>query len=496
MGVVGVGWDLSHRMIRVSNDSGGGAWQSDLLHGAETSIEAGDRVANVSYSGCDSSSNLTTATYIKSIGGLLVWSAGNDGRWLSMNDRDADDMIVVGATDSGDNHVSWSAYGPFVDLVAPGEYVYTCDADHNSDYASVSGTSFSAPLTAGLCALVFSADPSQTPDQVETVLKTSCDDLGSGGVDNTYGYGRIDTYGAMNMVGAADPLADFTANPRSGYEDLSVDFTDLSSGTGISAWDWDFGDTGSSSSANPTHVYVSPGTYTVSLSVTGTNGNDTMTKDDYIVVTENPLDDFIGSPTSGFEDLQVSFTDLSVGTGFTNWLWDFGDTGTSTQRHPVYVYVDPGTYTVSLSVTSSGGTDTETKPNYITVMDAADAGFVYYNGTDFNPFIFTSNNLPVLGTNWVTQIDGGAIGASGLTFAVAYAAPFAFMTGIGELLVDVSSPWMLTHISGGGAGISTHTILLPNDPGLAGIHAYTQGLCNNVGGVAVLTNAIDATLGY
>ena len=162
----------------------------------------------------------------------------------------------------------------------------------------------------------------------------------------------------------------------------------------------------------------------------------------------------------------------------------------------MYVYVDPGTYTVSLSVTSSGGTDTETKPNYITVMDAADAGFVYYNGTDFNPFIFTSNNLPVLGTNWVTQIDGGAIGASGLTFAVAYAAPFAFMTGIGELLVDVSSPWMLTHISGGGAGISTHTILLPNDPGLAGIHAYTQGLCNNVGGVAVLTNAIDATLGY
>jgi len=123
------------------------------------------------------------------------------------------------------------------------------------------------------------------------------------------------------------------------------------------------------------------------------------------------------------------------------------------------------------------------------------ADFSYYNGTDFNPFIFTSTNYPVLGTNWITEIDGGSVGATGLTFAVAYSAPFAFMTGIGELLVDVSSTWMMTHIAGGGSGISSHSILLPNDPVLAGVHAYTQGLLNNVGGSAMLTNAIDATLG-
>ncbi len=210
----------------------------------------------------------------------------------------------------------------------------------------------------------------------------------------------------------------------------------------------------------------------------------------------DPVADFFGTPTSGDEDLLVTFTDISTGTGLSSWYWDFGDTGSSATQHPTHLYVDPGTYTVSLSVTGTNGTDTETKPNYIVVNDMPDAGFSYYNGTGFNPFIFTSTNLPVLGTNWVTQIDGGSVGASGLTFAVAYSAPFAFMTGIGELLIDVSSAWMLTHISGGGAGISTHTVLLPNDPVLAGIHAYTQGLLNNVGGVAMLTNAIDATLGY
>ncbi len=210
----------------------------------------------------------------------------------------------------------------------------------------------------------------------------------------------------------------------------------------------------------------------------------------------DPSADFFGVPTVGDEDLLVTFTNTSTGTGLYAWDWDFGDTGSSALQHPTHLYVDPGTYTVSMSVTGTNGNDSETKVNYITVNDVPDAGFSYYNGSGFNPFIFTSNNLPVLGTNWITQIDGGSVGATGLTFAVAYSAPFAFMTGIGELLVDVSSTWMMTHISGGGAGISYHTILLPNDPALAGIHAYTQGLLNNVGGVAMLTNAIDAELGY
>lgn len=102
-GGVGVGWNLSHRMLRVSNNPEGTAAMSDLTHAARTAIEAGDKVASVSYSGVDSSWSIkTTATYIKSIGGLLIWSAGNDGRKLTINDRDADNLIVVGATNSKD----------------------------------------------------------------------------------------------------------------------------------------------------------------------------------------------------------------------------------------------------------------------------------------------------------------------------------------------------------------------------------------------------------
>lgn len=223
VGISGVGWNLRHRMLRVSNQSTGSSSLSVLQHAARTSIEAGDRVASVSYSGPDSSSNLTTATYIKSIGGLLVWAAGNDNRNLTLGNRDNDDIIVVGATDQNDAKASFSAYGQYVDLVAPGVSVYTTTSSSNSAYTAVSGTSFACPLTAGLAGLIWSANPNLTPNQVESILKQSCKDLGTAGVDNTFGHGRINVYNAMVLAGGGG-ITDCNGN---GIDDA----TDISNGT-------------------------------------------------------------------------------------------------------------------------------------------------------------------------------------------------------------------------------------------------------------------------
>lgn len=204
-GVSGVGWDLSHRMLRVSN-SGGGSSLDVLQHAARTAVENGDRVASVSYSGVDNGSNLTTATYIKSIGGLMVWAAGNEGRNLTLSNRDDDDLLVIGATDNNDNKAGFSNYGPMVDFMAPGVDVYTTNASSDTAYGATSGTSFSCPLTAGLAALTWSRNPSLDPDTVEQVLKISCDDLGTQGVDNNYGYGRIDVFTTLTNGGGGDPV--------------------------------------------------------------------------------------------------------------------------------------------------------------------------------------------------------------------------------------------------------------------------------------------------
>lgn len=108
-------------------------------------------------------------------------------------------------------------------------------------------------------------------------------------------------------------LADFTSNIRSGYAPLTVHFTDLSTGD-ISEWLWDFGDGATDTAQNPSHIYNTPGYYTVSLQVTGTNGSDTMTKTDYIKVYQpivTPVITMI-SPNSGPVGTQVTI----YGSGF------------------------------------------------------------------------------------------------------------------------------------------------------------------------------------
>jgi len=84
--------------------------------------------------------------------------------------------------------------------------------------------------------------------------------------------------------------ADFTATPLSGPAPLDVRFTDLSTGE-IEQWDWDFGDGQASTLRNPDHRYENPGTYTVTLEVTGTEGVSTRVREDYIRVSEDGLPD-------------------------------------------------------------------------------------------------------------------------------------------------------------------------------------------------------------
>jgi PKD repeat protein len=81
----------------------------------------------------------------------------------------------------------------------------------------------------------------------------------------------------------AVPVANFTANRTTGPAPLTVQFTDTSTGE-ITAWLWDFGDENALPEQNPVHTYTVPGTYTVSLTVRNTEGEDSVVKEDVITV--------------------------------------------------------------------------------------------------------------------------------------------------------------------------------------------------------------------
>jgi PKD repeat protein len=170
-------------------------------------------------------------------------------------------------------------------------------------------------------------------------------------------------------VGNQPPVVNFGAAPTMGVAPLAVTFADLSTGN-VSRWLWNFGDGATSTLRNPAHTYANAGTYDVMLTVSGSGGTNQLLRRGFIVVRPPaPVADFRGAPTVGSAPLSVDFTDASVGA--TGWLWDFGDGSSSTLRNPSHTYRTSGFYNVSLAVSGPGGTDVETKFNYIAVGDLA-----------------------------------------------------------------------------------------------------------------------------
>jgi len=195
IGISGIGWNLGHRTMRVTDLATGSASISNLTTAARLAADVGDKVASVSYSGVNSATVFTAGTYVRSKGAMLVWAAGNDAATMTGNRND--DVLVVGASDQNDLIASFSNRGSLVDFVAPGVAIYTTSNAGDTSYAAVSGTSFACPITAGLCGLIWSRNPTLTPAQVESIIRGSCKDLGTAGLDDIYGYGRIDVNAAI-----------------------------------------------------------------------------------------------------------------------------------------------------------------------------------------------------------------------------------------------------------------------------------------------------------
>lgn len=167
------------------------------------------------------------------------------------------------------------------------------------------------------------------------------------------------------------PVASFEATPADGPAPLSVTFTNNSTGD-YDTSQWNFGDGTDSDEENPVHTYTEPGVYNVSLTVTGPDGHDTVLRSSLITVYTPSTADFSANVTSGNVPLNVTFTNHSSGD-YDSCTWSFGDGATSTSCTGVeHTYDMPGTYTVSLSITGNGGTDTAIKSGFITVLEDGD----------------------------------------------------------------------------------------------------------------------------
>lgn len=206
LGVAGVARDAAIIPVRISNLSDGGAYYSDAAECISYAADNGARVINLSYLMAGSQTIDAAAAYAEGKNAITVVAAGNNGQDPAWPDFPT--FLAVGATDQSDTRASWSNYGAYIDVVAPGVSIFTTSP--GNQYTNVSGTSLASPLVVGTLALMTGGSPSSSAAELKNALYSTADDVGISGDDTVYGYGRINARKAVEyLLGSVNPTPTF-----------------------------------------------------------------------------------------------------------------------------------------------------------------------------------------------------------------------------------------------------------------------------------------------
>jgi hypothetical protein len=210
IGVAGVAGAARIMPLRIADANAYTMW-STAAQAINYAADHSARVVNMSYVGAAGSLTIqNAANYLRSKGGVLFVAAGNTGA-LDLT-APTSTMSVVSATLDIDQIASFSTFGSFVTLSAPGYNILT--TARGGGYQYWWGTSLATPVAAGTAALVIAKRPDFTSAQVDATLKASAVDLGLPGTDIYFGAGRINAGAALALAaGAAPPPTADTTPP-------------------------------------------------------------------------------------------------------------------------------------------------------------------------------------------------------------------------------------------------------------------------------------------
>ena len=218
VGVAAAGW-LNTIMPLEIVDSTGSASYSNVASAITYAADHGVRIVNVSLAGPSDSSTLESAvSYAWNKGTVVFASAGNYSTSAPYYPAACTNAVAVSATDANDNLSSYSNFGNWITLSAPGDSILS--TINGGGYGYVSGTSFSSPIAASVAALVLSVRPSLSASALVSLLEQNSDDLGAPGFDPSFGWGRVNAYKAVlaaaNMTVDTTPPIVSISNPASG----------------------------------------------------------------------------------------------------------------------------------------------------------------------------------------------------------------------------------------------------------------------------------------
>jgi subtilisin family serine protease len=361
---------------------------------------------------------------------IVCKAAGNESSTYADFLCDQPTVVSVASTTSSDTKSSFSNYGGWVDISAPGSSIYATYSDHGTDtFAYLSGTSMACPMAAGVCALIRSRDTSLGRDDVVQILFNTADDIDdrNPGLEGLLGAGRINSASAVSEI----VYAVFDGNPRIGWPPVEVDFVG-SSPFDVQQWKYYFGDGDSSLQQNPSHIYSQPGAYNVTLDISTAIGDNSTTADNYIVVLADTVDlvDYTGFPGVSQIEVPINLTNEAPVSGMILPISYSGDLDLTFQN-----YSFEGSRTEYFEVKQISAINTSQK---IVVFE-----LIANDGGGAAPLPAGSGEIMKL----YFGPEDGSSGTTEVGFTVFYDDSLVFDTPVGEYVPEYS-PGVIT-VSGG-----------------------------------------------
>jgi gliding motility-associated-like protein len=311
------------------------------------------------------------------------------------------------------------------------------------------------------------------------------------------------------------PVASFTATPLvQTYPATTVTFTNTTGSAASYTNTWDFGDSNGSSLISPgAYSYGTWGTYNATLIVSNGFCSDTAMQT-VTIIPPVPVAAFTGS----FEGCRpLTITPVNNSQFATSYLWDFGDgIGTSTATNPTYTYYNPGNYTITLTATGPGGTNSVLGVDSAIVHDIPLAAFtasplVVSALTDAVNCLNLSSGASSYVWNFGDGSSDNAVNPSHIySTEGAYQISLIAISSFGcrdtfnlpgmitvESTTEITVPNAFTPNAGGGNGGSFAEDDLSNDvfhPNVAGVKKYQLSIYNRWG--ELIFESLDTKIGW
>ncbi|HUI80200.1 MAG TPA: malectin domain-containing carbohydrate-binding protein [Bryobacteraceae bacterium] len=418
IGVAGVSWKTM-MMPLVVVDASDYASYSNMAAAIQYAADHGAQVINLSLGGSTASAALQSAVnYAWGKGVTLFAAAMNNSSSTPQYPAACTNVVAVSATDVGDVLASFSDYGSWITLSAPGNNILTTVS--GGGYGYWYGTSFASPIAAGVAALALAVDPALGNAALVNLLEQNSDQVGGAGFSTSFGWGRVNAYravtAAQNLLAPATvSISPLTAALSAGQ---TQQFTPAIVGGSNLTVTWSLS-LGAGTIANG--LYTAPATIgtvqTVTVTATLSTGAHatatiTLTPPATTTTATPPF-----SPISTFTPIRVNaggmiYTDPSGNT----WAWDYDYIGGNTSQTSATV---AGTTASPLYQTSRWGNFSYqfAVPNgsYTVTLKFAELYFASAGSRRFNVNI---NGTPVLTNFDIVAQAGGALKALDESFPV------------------------------------------------------------------------------